>query len=274
MITIVRREHRAYFTVVPNAVFADARLSVEAKGVLGYLLSRPHKWRVPLEHVGRTLKVGRKKLQRIFRELIDAGYVTREPQRFVTGRRFGDLGYVVRDVPLASVRPVQNSANPQGQRDPRLRGSKRNLRIKTLRRSKTDLLIRKHIKTESPDLLAFRERIDRSAYRPERIGGQRPTMTPAWMRASSSYLLMWPRAGSFLSCYRRRFSPKCAKNSVGSSFTMGPLLTCGADTATCCAAVGRPRQANSGTLWLPTNCREPFPLCIFVVGLAQMRIAL
>jgi hypothetical protein len=27
---------------VPNAVFADTRLSVEAKGVLGYLLSRPH----------------------------------------------------------------------------------------------------------------------------------------------------------------------------------------------------------------------------------------
>ena len=39
---IVRREHRAHFTIVPNAVFADTRLSVEAKGVLGYLLSRPH----------------------------------------------------------------------------------------------------------------------------------------------------------------------------------------------------------------------------------------
>jgi hypothetical protein len=65
-VTIVRREHRAHFTIVPNAVFADTRLSVEAKGVLGYLLSRPHKWRVRLEHVGRTLKVGRKKLQRIF----------------------------------------------------------------------------------------------------------------------------------------------------------------------------------------------------------------
>ena len=107
--TIIRREHRAHFTIVPNAVFADTRLSIEAKGVLGYLLSRPRKWRVRPEHVARTLNVGRKKLQRIFRELIGAGYVTREPQRFVNGHRFGDLDYVVRDVPLALAGPVGNS---------------------------------------------------------------------------------------------------------------------------------------------------------------------
>ena len=116
--TIVRREHRAHFTVVPNAVFADDRLSVEAKGVLGYLLSRPHKWRVRLEHVGRTLKVGRRKLQRIFRELIAAGYVTREHQRFAAGHRFGDLDYVVRDVPLEPAPAVDNSPIPRVRNGP------------------------------------------------------------------------------------------------------------------------------------------------------------
>lgn len=116
--TIVRREHRAHFTIVPNAMFTDTRLSVEAKGVLGYLLSRPHMWRVRLEYVGRTLKVGRKKLQRIFRELIGAGYVTREPQRFVAGHRFGDLDYVVRDVPLALACPVESSAVPRDRKGP------------------------------------------------------------------------------------------------------------------------------------------------------------
>src|SRR5215472_8259587 len=116
--TIIRREHRTHFTIVPNAVFADTRLSVEAKGVLGYLLSRPHKWHVRLEHVARALKVGRRKLQRIFRELIDAGYVTREPRRFVVGHRFGDLDYVVRDMPLALARPVENSTVPRVQKGP------------------------------------------------------------------------------------------------------------------------------------------------------------
>ncbi|MGJ4949974.1 hypothetical protein [Bradyrhizobium sp. HKCCYLS20291] len=110
--TIVRRVHRVQFTIVPNAVFADTRLSVEAKGVLGYLLSRPHKWHVRLDHIGRTLLVGRKKLQRIFRELIAAGYVTREAQRIVDGHRFGEIDYVVRDVPA----PVDKSARPRGRK--------------------------------------------------------------------------------------------------------------------------------------------------------------
>ncbi|MFN4927661.1 hypothetical protein [Bradyrhizobium sp.] len=113
-VTIVRREHKAQFTIVPNAVFADARLSVEAKGVLGYLLSRPHNWHVRLDHIGRTLLVGRKKLQRIFRELIAAGYVARQAQRIVDGHRFGEIDYVVRDVPA----PVDKSARPRGRKGP------------------------------------------------------------------------------------------------------------------------------------------------------------
>ena len=116
--TIVRREHRAHFTIVPNAMFTDERLSIEAKGVLGYLLSRPRNWRVRLEHVGRTLKVGRRKLQRIFRELIGAGYVTRQRQRIADGHRFGELDYVVRDVPGPTHSPVDNCPIPRVRKGP------------------------------------------------------------------------------------------------------------------------------------------------------------
>jgi hypothetical protein len=112
--TIVRREHRAQFTVVPNAIFLDDRLSIEAKGVLGYLLSRPHSWQVRLDHVGRTLRIGRKKLQRIFRELIGAGYVTREQPRTADAHRFREIDYVVRDVPLAPIHPLDTSPGPRG----------------------------------------------------------------------------------------------------------------------------------------------------------------
>jgi len=121
--TIVRREHRDNFTIVPNAMFLDERLSVEAKGVLGFLLSRPHKWQVRLDHIGRTLRVGRKKLQRIFRELISAGYVTREQQRILDDHRFGEMDYVVRDVPdstnIATVmQPVDNLPIPEDRKGP------------------------------------------------------------------------------------------------------------------------------------------------------------
>jgi hypothetical protein len=116
--TIVRREHRAQFTIVPNAIFLDDRLSIEAKGVLGYLLSRPHNWQVRLDHVGRTLRIGRKKLQRIFRELIGAGYVTREQPRTADAHRFREIDCVVRDVPLAPIRPVDTSPGPRGGKGP------------------------------------------------------------------------------------------------------------------------------------------------------------
>jgi len=122
-VAIVRREHRSHFTIVPNAMFRDERLSIEAKGVLGFLLSRPHKWQVRLDHVGRTLRIGRKKLQRIFRELISTGYVTREQQRILDGHRFGEMDYVVRDVPEPLSHPVDNSPIPQahkGTADPRV----------------------------------------------------------------------------------------------------------------------------------------------------------
>jgi len=116
--TIVRREHRAQFTIVPNAIFLDDRLSIEAKGVLGYLLSRPHSWQVRLDHVGRTLRIGRKKLQRIFRELIGAGYVTREQPRTAEAHRFSEIDYVVRDVPLAPIHPADEAPGPRGGKGP------------------------------------------------------------------------------------------------------------------------------------------------------------
>jgi hypothetical protein len=118
MMTIIRRELRSHFTIVPNAIFLDKRLSIEAKGVLGFLLSHPHNWQVRLDHVGRTLRIGRKKLQRIFRELISAGYVTREQQRIQDGHRFGEIDYVVRNVSDALCKPVDNSAIPEGPKGP------------------------------------------------------------------------------------------------------------------------------------------------------------
>ena len=135
-VTIIRREHTANFTILPNEIFFDARLSIETKGVLAYLLSRPRTWSVRQENVGRALNVGRKKLQRIFRELIGAGYLSRE-QRIVDGRLFGEIDYVVRDVSENS--PVDKRVNksvekprlPQARKGPAVRGPKRDLHIKT-----------------------------------------------------------------------------------------------------------------------------------------------
>jgi hypothetical protein len=62
------------------AVFADDRLSIEAKGLLAYLLSRPLGWTCHVEDIGNALwtrrghRVGREMLHELFRELVAAKY--------------------------------------------------------------------------------------------------------------------------------------------------------------------------------------------------------
>jgi hypothetical protein len=96
--SIVRRHHNSNFTVVPNAIFEDMRLSVEAKGTLGYLLSRPHDWTIRLTYIGTTLRLGRDKTERIFQELQDTGYVVRGKQKRINGV-WGPMEFVVYDDP-------------------------------------------------------------------------------------------------------------------------------------------------------------------------------
>src|SRR5215831_10889749 len=83
-------------------------------------------------------------------------------------------------------------------RDLRLHGSERDLHIKTLRRSETDPLIKKPIKTERANHLVCRKWRDRKAWQVSKIGDRRPTMTtPVWTWVSSSCSLTKPRDGSF-----------------------------------------------------------------------------
>ena len=117
--TIVRRHHNSNFTVVPNAIFGDARLSIEAKGALGYLLSRPHDWTVRVVQLGPALGIGRDKAERIISELIAAGYVLRRAQQRTKSQQWGAADYVVLDHPTEvaaltnQVETVSNAAVAQ-----------------------------------------------------------------------------------------------------------------------------------------------------------------
>lgn len=94
--TIIRRKHNSRYATFPNAVWEDRRIGADEKGVLGYLLSRPPTWDVSLSQVGEVMKVGKDRMQRIFRSLIAVGYVTREVVRNESGVIVA-LEYVVRD---------------------------------------------------------------------------------------------------------------------------------------------------------------------------------
>ncbi len=84
------------FIAMPRAPFQDNRITAEAKGVFGYLLTLPPDSKIRHDPLRRALGIGRDRLERIFKELIGAGYVARsEKQTRVGGGVFGGYDYVV-----------------------------------------------------------------------------------------------------------------------------------------------------------------------------------
>ena len=111
---IVRHRHNGGFTAVPNSIFEEDRLSVEAKGLLGYLLSRPPNWQARHDQLQRKLGIGRKLLKRILEELIAAGYAERDERQ---GRdecnRFTTLNYIIRDIPTRNIAAAPKPLRPE-----------------------------------------------------------------------------------------------------------------------------------------------------------------
>jgi hypothetical protein len=127
---IIRHKHKGRFVIVPNGIFHDPRLSLAAKGLLAYLLSLPADWEVRHDQLQRKLGIGRKLLDRAFRELIAAGYVIRDEfQGRDEHNRFTTLNYVVSDI---TNRVTPDVPSPTHAKPPRKRSSGNNKeRIKT-----------------------------------------------------------------------------------------------------------------------------------------------
>lgn len=106
--TVVKRHHNSDFTIIPNRALNDPRLSIDAKGLLCWLLSRPHDWAFKLALIGPLLDIGRDKTERLFRELIEAGYVDRIQER--KDGRWAPLEYCVFDEPQSFALPKSGAA--------------------------------------------------------------------------------------------------------------------------------------------------------------------
>lgn len=88
---------RSNYTVLPNAVLNDPRLSWEARGMLAYLLSKPDHWKVIVKALVKETKAKRDAVYRILNEIEDAGYITREQSHDETGQ-FVQVERIVHEV--------------------------------------------------------------------------------------------------------------------------------------------------------------------------------
>jgi hypothetical protein len=100
--TILRLPKKAKYFKVANSVFNDENLSWEARGVMGYLLSKPDNWQVRMHDLLRRGRAGEHKMRRIVRELEVAGYLHRERFQREDGT-FGWFILVFEDPSLARV---------------------------------------------------------------------------------------------------------------------------------------------------------------------------
>lgn len=93
---IYKSKHASNFTVIPNDVFLHC-LSVEALGLLLYLLHLPQDWVIYKTQLHVKLDLGREKLDRIFKELQECGYIIS-----IEKRTAGKIEYehIVYDIPF------------------------------------------------------------------------------------------------------------------------------------------------------------------------------
>ncbi|MFJ1582544.1 hypothetical protein ACIOC1_04435 [Streptomyces sp. NPDC088197] len=103
---IHRSRHARGFTVLPNTLLQDRRLSYTARGLLADLLSRPDGWREDGRHMADTSPQGRLAVAKALRELTAAGYYRVERVRRPDGTFVSEAH--VYDIPQAgpgAVRP-------------------------------------------------------------------------------------------------------------------------------------------------------------------------
>lgn len=93
------------FTILPNAVIRDRRLSFKAIGLMAHIMSLPDGWRINSDRLAMAGPDGRDAIRAGLRELEAAGYLVRRRHRTPDGRFVTDL--VISDEPVR--KPVHNS---------------------------------------------------------------------------------------------------------------------------------------------------------------------
>lgn len=88
---IFRLDKARDFTMISNFMINDASLSWEARGLQMYLLSKPDDWKVRLYDLIARGPAGEHKIQRMLRELEDAGYLLRKRFR----RKDGTFAWLI-----------------------------------------------------------------------------------------------------------------------------------------------------------------------------------
>ena len=86
------------YVMIDKRIFGACGLSWKAKGLLGYLLSRPDNWKIIVADLVKQSTDGRDSVYSGLKELVQAGYIIRERKRIDKGR-YAAIEYIVLEEP-------------------------------------------------------------------------------------------------------------------------------------------------------------------------------
>jgi hypothetical protein len=108
---VVTRKRSGDFAIIPNAIADDNSLTYEARGLLCYLLAKPHNWKVQVTNIQKAGGIGRDKAYRLLSELKDAGYVVLTEEREPGTNKILGYSYTVYDCAVPAKLPFPE--NPE-----------------------------------------------------------------------------------------------------------------------------------------------------------------
>ena len=74
----LRNKLTSNFTIVPNEIVNDSRLSMKAKSIFLYLLSKPDDWDFYIQNIADSCTDGKNAIQTGLKELEEHGYLMRK----------------------------------------------------------------------------------------------------------------------------------------------------------------------------------------------------
>lgn len=96
--TIIRVAERRRFLVVDKRSIEDRRLSLRAKGLLAYILTKPDDWTIDSTRLATEVDEGRDAIRKAMNELEAAGYLTRHRSQGPRGRWIHEV--VIHEIPV------------------------------------------------------------------------------------------------------------------------------------------------------------------------------
>ena len=119
------------FATVPNSIIQNFSLSLDARGMLIYLLSLPSTWRLNITDLCKKNNIGKDKCYKIIKQLIDFKYIIRKQSRQKSGKII-NYDYFIFDTPqMQEIQLLPEKPYPENPYTENQDTYKRNNNIKT-----------------------------------------------------------------------------------------------------------------------------------------------